>query len=54
MQLQIVEYEGRPIGCISVRHPGSEIFLAVIEIAPAFQRHGIGRYVIGNPRAQPV
>ncbi len=48
MQLQIVEYEERAIGCISVRYPGSEIFLAVIEIAPSFQRHGIGGFVIGN------
>ncbi len=48
MHLQIVEYEGRAIGCISVRYPEGEILLAVIEIAPAFQRRGIGRFVIGN------
>jgi len=46
--LQIIEYEGRPIGYISVQRPGNEIFLAAIEIAPEFQDNGVGTYLVGK------
>jgi ribosomal protein S18 acetylase RimI-like enzyme len=46
--LQIIEYDRQPIGYISVRRPGAEIFLAAIEIALAFQNRGIGTQLISN------
>jgi ribosomal protein S18 acetylase RimI-like enzyme len=46
--LQIIEYDSRPIGYISVQRPGTEIFLAAIEIAPAFQNRGVGTQLISN------
>jgi len=47
-RVQIIEYEGRPIGYISLQHPGNEIFLAAIEIAPEFQNKGVGTYLVGK------
>jgi ribosomal protein S18 acetylase RimI-like enzyme len=47
-RLQVVEYEGQPIGSISVKRPGNEIFLAAIEIAPEFQNKGVGTYLVGK------
>jgi ribosomal protein S18 acetylase RimI-like enzyme len=46
--LQIIEYDSQPIGYISVRRPGTEIFLATIEIASAFQDRGVGTQLISN------
>jgi ribosomal protein S18 acetylase RimI-like enzyme len=46
--LQIIEYGDQPIGYISVRRPGTEIFIAAIEIAPAFQNRGVGTRLISN------
>jgi ribosomal protein S18 acetylase RimI-like enzyme len=47
-RLQIIEYEGRAFGCISVERPGNEIFLAAIEVAPEFQNNGVGTYLVGK------
>jgi len=47
-RLQIIEYEGRAIGYISVERPGNEIFLAAIEVAPEFQNNGVGTYLVRN------
>jgi ribosomal protein S18 acetylase RimI-like enzyme len=47
-RLQIIEYENRAIGYISVERPGDEIFLAAIEVAPEFQNNGVGTYLVGN------
>jgi ribosomal protein S18 acetylase RimI-like enzyme len=46
--LQIIEYDSQPIGYISARRPGTEIFLATIEIALAFQNRGVGTRLISN------
>jgi ribosomal protein S18 acetylase RimI-like enzyme len=46
--LQIVEYGGQMAGCMSVRRSTEEMFLAVIEIAPEYQRRGIGTRVIAS------
>jgi ribosomal protein S18 acetylase RimI-like enzyme len=46
--LQIIEHDSQPIGYISVRRPGTEIFLAAIEIGPAFQNRGVGTRLISN------
>ena len=45
-RLQIIEYAGRLIGYISVQRSGNEILLAAIEVAPKFQKQGIGTYLI--------
>jgi len=46
--LQIIEYDSQPIGYISVRRPGTEIYLAAIEIALAFQNFGVGTQLISS------
>jgi len=46
LPLQIIEKDGRPIGYISVRRPGNEIFLAAIEIAPEHQNPGIASQLV--------
>jgi ribosomal protein S18 acetylase RimI-like enzyme len=45
-RIQIVCYQGEPIGCISVEREPFRIFLGVIKIAPAYQRRGIGSYLV--------
>jgi ribosomal protein S18 acetylase RimI-like enzyme len=45
-RIQIVLYQGAPIGSISVHYERSRIFLGVIEIAPAYQGRGIGTRLI--------
>src|ERR1700733_7560936 len=46
LPLRIIEKESEPIGCISVRRSGDEIFLAAIEIAPARQNLGVASQLI--------
>jgi ribosomal protein S18 acetylase RimI-like enzyme len=43
---QIVMCDGEAIGCLSVLHEPSRIFLSVIEIAPRYQGRGIGTALI--------
>jgi len=43
---QIIQIGGQPIGFISVRRTGNEIFLGAIEIATEFQNRGIGSGLI--------
>jgi len=45
-RIQIVLYQGRPIGALSVDYERSRVFLGVIEIAPDYHRRGIGTYLI--------
>jgi ribosomal protein S18 acetylase RimI-like enzyme len=45
-RIQIVCYQGDPVGCISVDREPSRILLGVIEIAPAYQGQGIGSCLI--------
>jgi GNAT superfamily N-acetyltransferase len=45
-RIQIVRYQGEPIGYISVDREPSRVLLAAIEIAPAYQGRGIGSYLI--------
>jgi len=44
--LAIVESDGVPTGCISVKRGDGAIFLAAIELAPDYQNQGIGRKLI--------
>ena len=44
--LLIIEKDGKPIGQMSVRRPGDEIYLAAIEIAPERQNRGIASQLI--------
>ena len=44
--LLIIEKDGEPVGHMCVRRPGSEIFLASIEIAPEQQNQGIASQLI--------
>ena len=46
LRLLIIQRGSEPIGYISVRRPGDEIFLAAIEIAPARQNQGIASQLI--------
>src|SRR5678816_4232114 len=46
LPLLIIQKDSEPIGYISVRRPGDEIFLAAIEIAPAQQNQGIASQLI--------
>lgn len=46
LALLIIEHDSEPIGYISVRRPGDEIFLAPIEIASAQQNQGIASQLI--------
>jgi ribosomal protein S18 acetylase RimI-like enzyme len=50
--LLIIEKDGEPIGYISVRRTGDEIFLAVIEIAPEHQNQGIASQLIKDLLAE--
>ena len=42
----IIEFDGVPIGCISVKRGDGVIFLAAIKIAPDYQNQGIGTKLI--------
>src|SRR5262249_13638834 len=44
--IQIIQNRSDPIGYLSVQNRADEIFLAAIEIAPAFQNRGIGTQLI--------
>jgi ribosomal protein S18 acetylase RimI-like enzyme len=48
LPLLILQKDSEPIGYISVRRPGDEIFLAAIEIAPAQQNQGIVSQLINE------
>lgn len=43
---QIIVFEGQDIGAVAVEEGASEIYLALIEVATAFQGRGIGTAVI--------
>jgi ribosomal protein S18 acetylase RimI-like enzyme len=45
-RVQIVLYQGDPVGCLSVDREPPRILLSVIEIAPAYQCRRIGSYLI--------
>ena len=45
-RMQIVCYQGEPVGYISVHRDPSRIMLGAIEIAPAYQDQGIGSHLI--------
>lgn len=47
-RLRIIQYDGQDVGVLSVEDRAEELFLANIEILPAFQRRGIGTAVIGE------
>ena len=46
--IQIIEYRNHMAGYMSVRRSVGEIFLAVIEITPEYQNHGIGTRLIAD------
>jgi ribosomal protein S18 acetylase RimI-like enzyme len=48
LSLLIIQRDSEPIGYISIRRPGDEIFLAAIEIAPAQQNQGIASQLINE------
>jgi ribosomal protein S18 acetylase RimI-like enzyme len=52
---QVIELDQRPIGFLDVAFHADHVFLAAIEIDPAYQRHGIGtaliRDIIANAAA---
>jgi ribosomal protein S18 acetylase RimI-like enzyme len=43
---KIIQLRGEDIGCISVQDQGDALFIAYIAILPAYQRRGIGSYLI--------
>lgn len=45
-ELLIIQAEGADVGVLRVQDRAEEIFLAVIEILPAYQKRGIGTQVI--------
>lgn len=45
---EIVRYSGVDVGVLSVEERAGCLFLAVIEILPAYQRRGIGTTIIGR------
>ena len=45
-ELNIIEFDQVPVGSISVRRQVGELFLASIEIAPDFQKRGIGTQLL--------
>jgi ribosomal protein S18 acetylase RimI-like enzyme len=45
-RIQIVLHRGSPIGALSIEDGCSRVFLSTIEIAPEYQRRGIGTYLI--------
>ena len=45
-RIQIVLHRADPIGALSVDYERTRVFLGVIEIAPEYQRRGIGAYLI--------
>lgn len=51
-RLRILEWEGQDVGMLQVEERAEELFIASIEILPAFQRRGIGSAVIRDLLAQ--
>jgi ribosomal protein S18 acetylase RimI-like enzyme len=45
-RLRIIQQDGRDVGMLYVEERAEEIFLASLEVLPAFQRRGIGSAVI--------
>jgi len=53
-KLRIIVAGGRDAGLLEVERNGREIFLRRIEIAPEFQRRGLGTAVVGDLAAEAV
>ena len=49
---RIIVVEGRDVGVVQVEWYVDEVFLALIEVGPAWQGRGIGTAVIGDVQAQ--
>jgi ribosomal protein S18 acetylase RimI-like enzyme len=45
-EIDIIQFKGEDIGCLSVRDEGDHLFLAYIAVLPNFQRQGIGTRLI--------
>lgn len=45
---QIITLDGADIGCISIDERPDELYIAVLELLPAFQNYGIGTSLIQN------
>jgi GNAT superfamily N-acetyltransferase len=43
---QIIQAEGRDVGVLIVEEDGEQVYLAEIEVLPAWQGHGIGSAII--------
>jgi ribosomal protein S18 acetylase RimI-like enzyme len=44
----VVEVAGEPIGCLQVRDEGADVYLARIELMPAWQRRGLGTALVSG------
>jgi ribosomal protein S18 acetylase RimI-like enzyme len=44
----VVEVAGEPVGCLQVRDEGAEVYLARIELMPAWQRRGLGTALVSG------
>lgn len=45
---QVIQVHGRDAGVLVVEDRPDELYLALIEIAPEYQRRGLGRQIIAN------
>ena len=45
-KFEIIEIEGKPIGCLSVENHPDKVFVAEVQILPEFQGRGIGAELI--------
>ena len=43
---QIIQIENQDAGVIAIEHRVEELYIALIEILPVFQRHGVGTSII--------
>lgn len=50
--LRVIQWDGQDVGFMQVQSRTEELFLADIEILPAFQSRGIGSAVIGGLQEQ--
>ncbi|WP_157224557.1 GNAT family N-acetyltransferase [Rhizobium mesoamericanum] len=49
---EVIELDGKPVGCIAVIWHEDHIFIEKLYIAPAFQSRGIGSYVLDTKSYQ--
>lgn len=45
-RLRIIQFDGQDVGLVYVEERTEELFLAIIEVLPGFQRRGIGTAVV--------